>query len=322
MKKILITGGAGYIGAYLTQYLNEKKYDIVIYDNLSTGHKEHVDQFKGYQADLSDEKKLNECFANEKPDLVIHLAASALVHESQSDPVLYYKNNVENSIKLTNAMLRHGCRKIIFSSSGASYGESKHVPMLESHPQQPINTYGLSKLMFEMMLRDLSGKDLLSYVVFRFFNAAGEIGRFKGGETHDPETHFIPSLCKMALNDDTLSIFGSNYKTKDGTCVRDYVHVEDLCEAHFLAINYLENKNKSLICNLGSGKGYSLLEIVNSFEKIIHKKMSTKQMPPRPGDPAKLYADITHAKNELNWQPKKDLDDILKSAWEYHSRKV
>ncbi|HMQ10610.1 MAG TPA: UDP-glucose 4-epimerase GalE [Oligoflexia bacterium] len=322
MKKILITGGAGYVGAYVAQYLKEKGYDIIIYDNLSTGHKEHINDYKFYHADLSDEKKLNECFLNEKPHLVIHLAASALVHESQTNPILYYKNNVENSIKLTNAMLKHGCKNMIFSSSGASYGESKKVPMIEDHPQQPINTYGLSKLMFEMVLKDMSEKKMLSYVVFRFFNAAGEIERFNGGETHDPETHFIPNLCKMALREDTLSIFGSNYKTKDGTCVRDYVHVEDLCEAHFLAIDYLKNKNESLICNLGSGKGYSLLEIINSFEKIIDKKINTKQMPPRLGDPAELYADITHAKTKLNWQPKKDLDDILNSAWKYHSKKV
>ncbi|MCI5073078.1 UDP-glucose 4-epimerase GalE [bacterium] len=322
MKKVLITGGAGYVGAYVAQYLREKGYEPVIYDDLSTGHKEHIRSFKLYHASLSNEEKLDECFVNEKPALVIHLAASALVHESESNPVLYYKNNIENSIKLTDAMLRHNCRSIIFSSSGASYGESKQVPMLESHSQNPINSYGMSKLVFEMILKDLAKKNKLSYVIFRFFNAAGEIERFNGGEVHDPETHFIPNLCKVALNQDSLSVFGSDYKTKDGTCVRDYVHVEDLCEAHFLAMNHLNNNKESLICNLGSGKGYSLLEIINSFEKIIQKKINVNFLPPRLGDPAELFADINRAKNKLNWQPNKNLNDILKSAWNFHSRRV
>ena len=323
-KKILVTGGAGYIGSHCVLALLQRGYDVVVFDNLSTGHIETVVTLKKYgnvqfyQGDLLDSNSLNSVFKQKNINDVIHFAALSQVGESVKDPQKYYINNVCGTINLLKAMLENNVKKIVFSSTAATYGEPQYTPIDENHPQNPINPYGQTKLMIERIMDDYDKAYGLHSVRLRYFNVAGADSENRIGELHEPETHLIPNILKSTFSGrKTFEMYGTDYDTKDGTCIRDYINVEDLAEAHILALNYLNNGGKTNFFNLGTNDGNSVKEVFSACEKITNKKIDVKICPRREGDPAVLVADNSKAKEILNWQPLKDLNQSIKTAYQW-----
>ena len=371
MKKILLTGGAGYIGSHTNALLNALGFETIVIDNLSLGHKESLDFsvvvggggqnlslkaeskleqfFKDstsalnshskqlisaiqnppaspsslntfIQADLSDKMALAKVFAEHKIDSVLHFVAFAYVGESVVDPAKYYRNNVANTLNLLEVMREFEVQNIIFSSTCATYGNPLHSPITESHPQNPINPYGQSKLMVEKILCDFALAYGLKYVILRYFNAAGASTFFDLGESHNPETHLIPLVIQTALGQrEFVSVFGADYLTKDGSCVRDFIHIDDLAMAHILALLYLRDNGKSNVFNLGNGSGFSVFEVLSCMQEIIGEDIPKVVESRRAGDPAILVGDSTKARNILGWNPQFcDLRAILQSALMWH----
>lgn len=322
MKRVLVFGGAGYIGSHTLKHLLDEGYECVVADNLIYGHKEAVDKrAKFIHADLLDTHSLKELFKKEKIEAVVHFAAFAYVGESVKEPSKYYQNNLIGTCNLINTMLDFGVKDIVFSSTCATYGEPRYVPIDEKHPQDPINPYGRSKLMIEQIFKDYEKAYGLRHISLRYFNAAGASLSGEIGESHEPETHLIPLVLKAIKGEiESISIFGTDYDTKDGSCERDYIHVEDLALAHRLA---LENLDKFSGClNLGTGISTSVKELIEAAKEISGKDCKVIYAQRRAGDPAKLYADNKKAKEILGWQPKfTDIKDILKSAWSWENNR-
>lgn len=318
MKRILVFGGAGYIGSHTLKHLLDEGYECVVADNLIYGHKEAVDKRASFvHADLLDLFSLKNLFQSYKVDAVVHFAAFAYVGESVQNPAKYYQNNLIGTINLLNTMLEFGVKNIVFSSTCATYGEPVYTPIDEKHPQSPINPYGHSKLMIEQVFKDYELAYNLKHISLRYFNAAGANKDGFIGESHNPETHLIPLVLQAIKGErEYISVFGSDYDTKDGTCVRDYIHVDDLALAHRLA---LENLDKFSGCiNLGTGIGTSVKEVIEAAELVSGKKCPVVYAPRRAGDPAKLFADNKKAKEILGWQAAySDIKDIIQSAWDW-----
>ncbi len=320
MKNVLICGGAGYIGSHMVKLLAEAGYDVTTFDNLSTGHREAVKWGHWFEGDLLDTLSLEAVFRKTKFDAVIHFAARSLVGESMVRPSLYYQNNVVGTFNLLEKMVEHGVPSIVFSSTAAVYGEPQATPIHESHPILPINPYGRTKAAVETMLRDYAAAYRLRSVSLRYFNAAGADPEGSIGESHQPETHLIPNVLRSLLETErVLQIFGDDYPTPDGTCVRDYIHVSDLCDAHLLALDYLDKNEGAYSFNLGNGQGFSILEVIRGAEEIVGKPIAYTLSPRRPGDPAVLVADSQRARSELRWRPRyTDIREIIETAWQWH----
>ena len=321
---ILITGLAGYIGSHCALNLLEKNADIVGFDNLSTGHIETIDELKKYgnltfvQGDLLDKAAIDNIFKSYKITSVIHFAAFSQVGESVVNPKKYYNNNVIGTLNLLNSMVEHDVKKIVFSSTAATYGEPKYLPIDENHPQAPINPYGQTKLIIEKIMDDYDKAYGLKSVRLRYFNVIGADLKARVGEWHEPETHLVPNILKSTFaNGKTFEMYGDDYETKDGTCVRDYINIEDLIDAHILALNYLENGGKTDYFNLGTNDGNTVKEIFSACEKVTNKTIAVKQKPRREGDPAVLIADNKKAKTILGWKPTKTLENSIKTAYTY-----
>ena len=317
---ILIVGGAGYIGSHLVKELLET-HKVIVLDNLSTGFRGSVDPRGVFiQGDLGNEKDLETVFSAYPIDAVMHFAANSLVGESVIDPLKYYQNNVAATLTLLRVMLKYGVKKFIFSSTAATYGIPSVDIIEENTPTNPINPYGQSKLMVERILEDFSSAYGLDYVVLRYFNAAGAHASGEIGEKHDPETHLIPIILQHLLGQrENISVFGDDYDTPDGTCIRDYIHVTDLAEAHILALKSLfDGKNKAATYNLGNGQGYSVKEVIDMCESVTGKKANVVIADRRNGDPARLVASSERIYEELGWKAKRNLEEIIGTAWEFH----
>nr|WP_294492029.1 UDP-glucose 4-epimerase GalE [uncultured Anaerosporobacter sp.] len=319
---ILVLGGAGYIGSHTVYELIDRGEDVVIIDNLETGHIEAVhEKARFYKGDIRDRAFLDSVFAKEKIDAVIHFAANSLVGESMVDPLKYYDNNLCGTKVLLEAMVAHGIDKIVFSSTAATYGEPERVPILESDKTEPTNTYGETKLSMEKMFKWTSKAHNLRYVSLRYFNACGAHESGKIGEAHNPESHLIPLILQVPNGQrESIAIFGEDYDTKDGTCVRDYIHVTDLAQAHILAVKYLAEGGESNIFNLGNGVGFTVKEVIDSARKVTGHDIKAVVSPRRAGDPAQLIASSDKARTILGWKPEHaDLEEIIESAWNWHS---
>lgn len=319
---ILITGGAGYVGSHTAAELDKKK--IIIFDNLTSGNKKAVKLLgcKFIVGDLSNLKLLNHIFRKYNIDSVMHFAASSLVGESQTNPFKYYKNNVINGLNLIHAMVKNDVKCLIFSSTASVYGNPIKIPIDEHHPTQPTNNYGITKLIFEKILKYYDANFGLKFVSLRYFNAAGGHPNGVYGEDHKNETHLIPVVLQAALGKlKHVKIFGTTYPTKDGTCIRDYIHVTDLAQAHILAMKSLKNSGKSVIYNLGNEKGFSVREVINRCVRIINKRVIVKEAGRRQGDPPILIASSRKIKKELGWKPNySSLDYIIESAWKWQRK--
>lgn len=317
--KILVCGGAGYVGAHVARELHLRGHEVIVLDNLSTGHRQAVRWGRLVQADILDTAAVDRVLASDSFGAVVHLCARSIVAESAEDPYAYYVNNVQGTLNVLSGMRRRGIDKLIFSSSAAVYGRPQSDVIHEAHPKEPINPYGNSKLMVERMLADAASAYGLSSVSLRYFNAAGAAHQDGIGESHTPETHLIPSILRSLLEGSTLQVFGDQHPTPDGTCVRDYVHVEDLATAHALALDFLASHRGSHAFNLGSGTGYSVAEVISAAEEITGELAKVVHRPPRPGDPSRLVASNMLAKGELGWgHSLRPLQDIILSAWEWH----
>jgi UDP-glucose-4-epimerase GalE len=311
---ILVTGGAGYIGSHAARALRCSGYEVVIYDNLSTGFRRLAQGFELVEGDISDEAALRPVLG--RVDAVMHFAAHAYVGESVENPRKYFRNNVLAALSLLNSALDTGIRRFVFSSTCAVYGIPGQIPITEQTPREPVNPYGASKLFFENALEAYSRAYRLRSVSLRYFNAAGADESGEIGEMHDPETHLIPlALAASAANGPGLQIHGSDYPTPDGTCVRDYIHVNDLADAHVRALQHLERGGDSLTTNLGTGRGHSVLEVVQAAEKATGRPVRRTMGPRRPGDPPVLVADPAKAQRMLGWAARRNLADIVSSAW-------
>lgn len=317
---ILVCGGAGYIGSHMVAYLLEKGKDVVVLDNLQKGHKEAVLCRKFYKGDLRDRAVLDKVFTENNIEAVIDFAADSLVGESVSEPIKYFENNVGGTLSLLGAMKDYGVKNIVFSSTAATYGEPENIPILENDKTFPTNPYGESKLAVEKILKWCDNAYGIKYTALRYFNAAGAHVSGKIGEHHNPETHLIPIILQVALGQrDKIMIFGDDYKTEDGTCIRDYIHVHDLASAHLLALERLMNGGESAVYNLGNGKGFSVKEVVEVARKVTGKEIKAEVAPRRAGDPAVLVASSEKAKKELGWKPEFDsLETIIETAWNWH----
>lgn len=318
---ILVTGGCGYIGSHFVKYLqNNSDHKIIVFDNLSRGHIESIDsRVKFEQIDLLNYDELKLALNKYQIDSVVHFAAFAYVGESVQDPGLYYSNNVTGSINLIKAVSNAKITKFIFSSTCSLYGNPINVPISESESTKPINPYAQTKLMIEKVLADFDSSHNLKYVALRYFNAAGADFEGEIGESHNPEPHLIPIVLQTALGKrENIKIFGDDYETPDGTCIRDYIHVYDLADAHLKALEYLEKGNKSDFFNLGTGDGNSVKELIDKAREITGKNIKAITAERRSGDPAILVADNKKAKELLGWNPKYKLDDIINSAWNWH----
>ena len=310
---VLVVGGAGYIGSHTARVLQRKGHEVIIYDNLSTGHKKLAEGFELVVGDMADSAKLAGIL--KRCDAVMHFAASAYVGDSVKNPKAYFQNNVVNALTLLNTVMESRVRKFIFSSTCAVYGNPVKVPITEANPRQPVNPYGATKLAFENALEAYNRAYGLRFVSFRYFNAAGADEAGSIGESHDPETHLIPLIFQAVQGKRAaLEIFGDDYATPDGTCIRDYIHVNDLAEAHVLGLEYLA-KADSAALNLGTGKGYSVQEVVATVERVTGHKVPTHIAPRRAGDPAELVADPSRAEKMLNWKAKRSLEEIIATAW-------
>lgn len=319
---ILIIGGAGYIGSHVNKELNKQGYETVVLDNLVQGHREMVKWGKFENGDYGDAVFLDSVFKKYPIEAVMHFGAFASVPDSMTNPQKYYENNIGNGLTLLKVMLANGVKKMIFSSSAATFGEPQYVPMDEKHPQNPINPYGETKLIFEKILRDYDEAYGLKYAAFRYFNASGDDVDGEIGEWHEPEGHLIPLVLDAALGKrEDIKIFGTDYKTKDGTCVRDYIHVMDLANVHILALDYLNKNNNSQCFNLGNGNGFTVKEVVETCKKITGLNFKVVESDRRVGDPAVLVASSEKARSLLNWSPKySDLETIVKTAWLWHQK--
>ena len=318
---ILVLGGAGYIGSHTVYELIDNGEDVVIIDNLLTGHEEAVHpKARFYKGDIRDKEFLDSVFKKEKIDAVIHFAASSLVGESMEKPLKYYDNNLCGTKILLDSMVEHGIDKIVFSSTAAVYGEPERIPILETDKTEPTNTYGETKLSMEKMFKWIGKAHGLRYVSLRYFNACGAHVSGKIGEDHNPESHLIPLILQVPNGKrEFISIFGEDYQTKDGTCIRDYIHVTDLAQAHILAVKYLQNGGKSDIFNLGNGIGFSVKEVIETARRVTQNAIPAKVTPRRAGDPAKLIASSDKAKKVLGWKPQHaELDEIISTAWNWH----
>ena len=320
--RILVTGGAGYIGSHVVKALGEKGFEVLVVDNLSKGHKEAVLYGKLVVADLQDKETLDAIFREFKPDAVMHFAAFIEVAESVKEPLKYYRNNTVNTMNLLEVMLRNDVNRFIFSSTAAVYGNPEKVPIPETEPVKPINPYGQSKAFVEKILQDFDRSYGLKYVSLRYFNAAGADPGGRIGESHNPETHLIPLILKTAKGErESIKIFGTDYPTPDGTCIRDYIHVDDLAEAHILALEYLLSGGNSEVFNCGYGHGFSVREVIDVAKKVTGIDFKVEETERRPGDPAILVADSSKIKGVLNWKPKfNSLEKIIQHAWNWELR--
>lgn len=319
--KVLVVGGAGYIGSHCVRQLQEAGYTPVVLDNLVFGHRQAVAKdVPLYTEDLGDMAAVSHILRAEKIEVVMHFAAFTYVGESVENPIKYYRNNLVATVNLLAAMIETGVSRFIFSSTCATYGEPRYLPLDEAHPQAPINPYGQTKLDVENLLKALATAHGLSFASFRYFNAAGAAGDGSIGEDHSPETHLLPLLFEVALGKrESIHIFGTDYDTPDGTCLRDYVHVDDLSRAHILAIPLLEQPNTRLYYNLGTGTPCSVRQAIHAVEKITGRRIPTVESPRRPGDPPSLYANSRKAIDELGWDIRfPTIDSIATSAWRWH----
>lgn len=323
--KILVTGAAGYIGSHFVKKALDRypTVKVLAVDDLREGHDQALpdsERVTFHNISIANSEALDPVLAAEKPDAVVHFAANAYVGESQEKPFKYFDNNVAGSLNLFKLLARHGVTKLIFSSSCTTYGNPEYIPIDEKHPQSPINVYGITKLMIEQALMGLHLASGWSYISLRYFNAAGADDQAAIGESHEPETHLIPLVLQTALGRrEEIGIYGDDYDTEDGTCIRDYVHVYDLAEAHCLALDKLlalkEGESTFDAINLGTSKGASVEEVIKTCEKVSGRSIKRKVTERRPGDPAKLVADYTRAKEILGWEPKYDLERIIETAW-------
>lgn len=318
---ILVTGGAGYIGSHTVAEFLTHGEEVIVLDNLATGHKGAVQGISFYQGDLHDTALLEKIFSSHSIEAVIHFAASSLVGESVQEPLKYYRNNVGAAINLLETMNRFGVKKIVFSSTAATYGEPKQIPIKESDPTEPTSPYGETKLAIEQMLKWCDNAYGIKSVSLRYFNAAGAHPNGQIGEDHRPESHLIPIILQVALGQrEHISVFGNDYPTEDGTCIRDYIHVMDLANAHYLALQRLRENGESGIYNLGNGKGFSVNEVIEEVRRITKHPIPVRMEARRAGDPAVLIASPEKAKTELGWSPSQsDLGTIIQSAWDWHS---
>lgn len=319
--RILVLGGAGYIGSHTALELVRAGEDVIVADNLVTGHREAIPAgAKFYQGDLHDFAFLDNLFQQEQIDAVIHFAAYSLVGESVTNPLKYYDNNLCGTRVLLEAMVKNHVDKIVFSSTAATYGEPEHIPILETDRTLPTNPYGETKLAMEKMFHWTANAHGLRYVSLRYFNACGADASGTIGEAHNPESHLIPLILQVPNGKrEAISIYGTDYDTPDGTCIRDYIHVTDLAQAHILAVQYLQNGGESSIFNLGNGVGYSVREVIETARKVTGDPIPAVETPRRAGDPARLVASSEKAKDVLGWKPVHDsLEEIIASAWNWH----
>ena len=316
---ILVVGGAGYIGSHAVQALLDAGHQVHVFDNLSRGHREAVPDGLLIEGELTNQDLLQQVLVDHRIEAVMHFAAFALVNESVNDPALYYQNNVIAALSLMEAMRLAGVKKFVFSSTTATYGEPERIPIRETTPQQPINPYGFTKLVIEQALADYAAAYGLGYAALRYFNAAGAHPEGHIGEDHDPESHLIPIVLQVALGQrDKITVFGDDYPTPDGTCIRDYVHVNDLADAHLKALDQIQ-LGKGLCLNLGTGRGTSVREIVDACRDITGHQIPEQIGPRREGDPAELVADASMAKEVLGWVPKyTEIHSIVETAWLWH----
>lgn len=319
--KILVVGGAGYIGSHMVKLLSRSGTEVITLDNLSCGYADAVRYGELIKGDLGDRITLDKLFSDHRIDAVMHFAAFIEVGESVSNPAKYYHNNVSNTQILLDAMISHDIEHFIFSSTAAIFGEPEYTPIDEAHKKEPINPYGRSKLMVEQILEDYDRAYGLKSTCLRYFNAAGADPEGELGERHNPETHLLPLILQAASGRrENIKIFGQDYPTDDGTCVRDYVHINDLCEAHSLALKRMQEKSESARYNLGNGKGFSVREVIDTTMSVTGKDFTVIEDARRPGDPAVLVADSQRARNELNWQPQFDkLETIIETAWQWET---
>ncbi|MBD5501109.1 MAG: UDP-glucose 4-epimerase GalE [Lachnospiraceae bacterium] len=319
---VLVCGGAGYIGAHINKQLYKKGYETVVFDNLVYGHREAVKWGHFVQGDLKNIDEIEAVFQKYKIDAVFHFAAYAYVGESVNNPEKYYYNNVVNTLNLLHIMRKYGCEKIIFSSTCATYGEPEQVPITEDMIQNPINPYGASKLMVEQIFRDYNKAYGLKFVVLRYFNAAGADPEGEIGESHNPETHLIPLVLDAASGKrQDIKVFGTDYNTTDGSCIRDYIHVYDLATAHLLALHYLEEGKESNFFNLGNELGTSVFEVIETVKKVTGRNFPVTLADRREGDPAKLVGSSGKAQRILGWKPVYgEIDTIIEHAWKWHEK--
>jgi len=318
---ILVCGGAGYIGSHAVHQLVKAGEEVVIVDNLQTGHRDAINPAaKFYEGDIRNPEVLDKIFTENKIEAVIHFAANSLVGESVEKPLKYFNNNVYGMQILLEGMVKHGVDKIVFSSTAATYGEPEKVPIEEDDRTQPTNPYGESKLIMEKMMKWVSRANGVRFVSLRYFNAAGAVEDGSIGEDHNPETHLIPLILQVPLGKrDHITVFGDDYPTPDGTCLRDYIHVLDLADAHILALNYLRDGGESNIFNLGNGQGFSVKEMIVAAEKVTGQKIKTEIGTRRAGDPAQLIASSDKARKILKWNPQfADVEKVISTAWTWH----
>jgi UDP-glucose 4-epimerase len=322
---ILVTGGAGYIGSHCVLALQTSGFDVIVLDNLVYGHREFVeglDRVTLIEGDIGDRALLDQVFSQSTISAVLHFAAYAYVGESVDNPAKYYRNNVAGTLTLLEAMVAAQVNQIVFSSTCATYGIPRVVPITEDHPQAPINPYGMTKLMVEKILEDFSGAYHLKSVRFRYFNAAGADPLGRVGENHDPETHLIPLVLQTALGQrEAITIYGTDYETPDGTCIRDYIHVTDLAQAHLLGLDYLREGGDTNVFNLGNGGGFSVREVIETAKKVTNRPINVVEGIRRPGDPAILVGGAEKAKRILGWDPKySDISVMIEHAWRWHCK--
>lgn len=319
--RILVTGGAGYIGGFTVHKLLASGHAVAVYDNLSAGHRAAVPADTLHVGDLADADRLDHLLTTERIEAVVHFAASCYVGESVTDPAKYYRNNLANTLTLLERVRRHGVKRFVFSSTCATYGVPEAVPIAEGHPQRPVNPYGNTKLAVERMLSDYAPAYGIGFAALRYFNAAGAAADGSRGEDHTPETHLIPLALQVALGQRThLDIFGTDYPTPDGTCVRDYIHVEDLAEAHALAVEAIE-PGVGKFWNVGTGTGNSVREVIRTCEEVSGRTIAVKEGPRRVGDPPALVAAADRIRTELGWRPKHPtLRAIVETAWAWHEK--
>ena len=320
----LIVGGAGYIGSHMTLMLHELGHQVIVVDNLTSGFEDAVIGAEFIQADIHEYHKLDQIFKHKNIDVVMHFAAHIDVGESVRDPFKYYRNNVVATQTLLECMLANKVNNFVFSSTAAIFGEPEYVPIDEAHLKLPINPYGHSKLMVEQMLESYEHAYGLKFCCLRYFNAAGADPETRLGERHDPETHLIPLVLQAASGRrDSISIFGDDYDTQDGTCVRDYIHIVDLCKAHLLATEYMIREKTSRQFNLGNGNGYSIKQVIDAAKQVTNKKIKIQQASKREGDPAKLVADASMAKQILKWSAEySNLQEIVEHAWKWELKQL
>lgn len=321
MKKVLVTGGAGYIGSHIVRKLLRSGYEVVVYDSLVYGHRDAIPENVNFvKGDLADKVLLEKTFVENSFDAVMHFAGFAYVGESVENPKKYFENNVVNGLNLLNSCVRHNVKKFIFSSSCSVYGTPISLPITENEKKSPESPYGETKLIFEKFLNWYDTAYGLKYVSLRYFNAAGADDSGIIGEHHDPETHLIPLVLDVAIGKrDNIKIFGIDYDTKDGTCIRDYIHVNDLADIHIKSLENLEEESKEY--NVGVGKGYSVKEIIEICREVTGHEIPTIESRRRAGDPPKLYADASKIKEELNWEPRYGIREIIESAWKWHKKR-